>query len=85
MILSVPLILEKIIKKNVFPVLEKKIVKFAVAIPGVKHAFYSKIRKQLLTVFGGSLREMVIGGAPLNAEVEKFLKDINFLLLSVMV
>lgn len=78
MILSVPLILEKIIKKNVFPLLEKKIIKFATAIPGVKQAFYGKIRKQLLTVFGGSLREMVIGGAPLNAEVEKFLKAVKF-------
>ncbi len=78
MIMSVPLILEKIIKKNVFPLLEKKMIKFATAIPGVKQAFYSKIRKQLLTVFGGSLREMVIGGAPLNAEVEKFLKAIKF-------
>ncbi len=78
MIMSVPLILEKIIKKNVFPLLEKKMIKFATAIPGVKQAFYGKIRKQLLTVFGGSLREMVIGGAPLNAEVEKFLKAIKF-------
>jgi len=78
MILSVPLILEKVIKKNVFPLLEKKLIKFAIAIPGVKQAFYKKIRKQLLTVFGGSLHEMVIGGAPLNAEVEKFLKDIKF-------
>ncbi len=78
MIMSVPLILEKIIKKNVFPLLEKKMIKFATAIPGVKQAFYGKIRKQLITVFGGSLREMVIGGAPLNAEVEKFLKAIKF-------
>lgn len=78
MIMSVPLILEKIIKKNVFPILEKKMIKFATSIPGVKQAFYGKIKKQLLTVFGGSLREMVIGGAPLNAEVEKLLKDIKF-------
>ncbi len=78
MIMSVPLILEKIIKKNIFPLLEKKTIKIITAIPGVKQAFYSKVRKQLLTVFGGSLREMVIGGAPLNAEVEKFLKEIKF-------
>ena len=78
MIMSVPLILEKIIKKNIFPILEKRMIKLVTAIPGVKQAFYSKIRKQLLTVFGGSLREMVIGGAPLNAEVEKFLKEIKF-------
>ncbi len=78
MIMSVPLILEKIIKKNVFPILDKKLIKVATAIPGLKQAFYGKVRKQLLTVFGGSLREMVIGGAPLNAEVEKFLKAIKF-------
>lgn len=78
MIMSVPLILEKIIRKNVFPLLEKKMIKFATSIPGVKQAFYGKIRKQLITVFGGSLREMIIGGAPLNAEVEKFLKSIKF-------
>lgn len=78
MIMSVPLILEKIIKKNIFPLLEKKTIKFATVIPGVKQVLYSKIRKQLMTVFGGSLREMVIGGAPLNAEVEKFLKEIKF-------
>jgi long-chain acyl-CoA synthetase len=78
MILSVPLILEKIVKKNVFPILDKRMIRFATAIPGVKQVFYSKIRKQLLAIFGGSLKEMVIGGAPLNAEVEQFLKDIKF-------
>ncbi|MFA7057458.1 MAG: AMP-binding protein [Candidatus Cloacimonadales bacterium] len=77
-ILSVPLILEKIIKKNIFPLLEKKSIKVITAIPGVKQAFYSKVKKQLLSVFGGSLQEMIIGGAPLNAEVEKFLKEIKF-------
>lgn len=77
-ILSVPLILEKIIKRNVFPLLEKRSIKFITALPGVRQAFYGKIKKQLLTVFGGSLKEMIIGGAPLNAEVEKFLKEIKF-------
>ena len=78
MILSVPLILEKIIKKNVLPIFEKKMMKFLTSLPGVKSVLYTKIRNQLLTVFGGSLQEMIIGGAPLNHEVEKFLKLIKF-------
>ncbi len=78
MIMSVPLILEKIIIKNVFPMFEKKLIRALSKLPGVKHVIYNKIKQQLLSVFGGSLEEMIIGGAPLNSEVEKFLKEIKF-------
>lgn len=77
-IMSVPLVLEKMVKKNIFPMLEKKFVKFITHVPVLKQVFYKKIKDKLLEVFGGSLKELVIGGAPLNHEVEKFLMDIKF-------
>jgi long-chain acyl-CoA synthetase len=78
LILSVPLLIEKIYKNRLKPQLEKGAVKTLTKIPGVKGVIYKKIRQKLIDVFGGNFIEIVIGGAALNEEVENFLHKINF-------
>lgn len=78
LILSVPLLIEKIYKNRLKPQLDKAAVKTLTKIPGLKNVIYKKIRQKLIDVFGGNFIEIVIGGAALNEEVETFLKKINF-------
>ena len=78
LILSVPLIIEKIIKTKVFPLLDKPLMKILMHVPFVDDRLLAKIKQQLTATFGGQLREMVIGGAALNKDVEEFLRKINF-------
>lgn len=78
LILSVPLILEKIFKKNILPQLQDNKVKTLLRIPVLNKLVYSKVNKKLYEVFGGEFREMVIGGAALNHDVEDFLRKIGF-------
>ncbi|HBX46949.1 MAG TPA: long-chain fatty acid--CoA ligase [Porphyromonadaceae bacterium] len=78
LVLAVPLIIEKIVTKNVFPKLEQGAAKTLKKIPLLNAIVYRKVRKSLIEVFGGNLVEVVIGGAALNADVEKFLRKIKF-------
>lgn len=78
LIITVPLIFEKIYKKKILPVIEKPIVKMLLKIPGINHLILSKIRKSLIESLGGNFREVIIGGAALNAEVEAFFHRIQF-------
>ena len=78
LILSVPLVIEKIYKKNILPALEKPVVKFLLKVPGIRLFLYKKIRTSLVATFGGNFHEIVIGGAPLNREVEAFFRKIKF-------
>ena len=78
LVVTVPLVIEKIIKSKVFPVIEKPKMKFLLKLPYIKDLILKKIRKQLMDAFGGNLHEVIVGGAPLNADVEKFLTSINF-------
>ena len=78
LILSVPLIIEKIYKKRILPTLQKPAIKILLAIPGISNILIKKIRSKLLATFGGRFFEIVIGGAPLNAEVEQFFRRIKF-------
>lgn len=78
LIVSVPLILEKIFKKRIQPQLEEPKVKTMLKIPGLNKIIYKKIRTKLVEVFGGEFREMIIGGAALNHDVEVFLRKIGF-------
>ena len=78
LILSVPLIIEKIYIKRILPTIKKPIVKIFLAIPGLSNIFLKKIRSKLSEAFGARFHEIVIGGAPLNAEVEKFFRRIKF-------
>lgn len=78
LILAVPLILEKIFKKRILPKLEKGSIKVMLKIPGLNKLVYEKVRKNLIEVFGGEFREMIVGGAALNKDVEIFLRKIGF-------
>jgi long-chain acyl-CoA synthetase len=78
LILSVPLVIEKIYKKQLLPVISKPLMKILLAIPGVNRILYNKICKTLTETFGGRFKEVVIGGAAFNPEAEKFFKKIGF-------
>lgn len=78
LIICVPLILEKIYRKQIQPLISKGAMRFALNIPLLNDQIYAKIRKQLIDAFGGEFEEVIIGGAPLNGEVEAFLKKIKF-------
>jgi long-chain acyl-CoA synthetase len=78
LILSVPLIIEKIYKKRILPTLEKPIMKILLVIPGISGLILKKVREKLVETFGGRFFEIVIGGAPLSGDVEKFFKRIKF-------
>lgn len=78
LILSVPLIIEKIYKKQIKPIIDKPAMKVLLKIPGIRGKIYSKIRAKLSDSFGGNFHEVVIGGAALNKEVEVFLRKIKF-------
>lgn len=77
-IVAVPLIIEKIIKSRVFPLLEKPMMKLLLHVPFVDDRLLGKIKEKLTQVFGGNCEEMIIGGAGLNKEVEEFLRKIQF-------
>jgi len=78
LIVTVPLIIEKVYKKLVLPQLEKPSLKLALSVPILNNKLYSKIRQKLVEAFGGEFSELIIGGAPLNKEVESFLYKIKF-------
>jgi long-chain acyl-CoA synthetase len=78
LILSVPLVIEKIYKKRILPALEKPVVKFLLKVPGIQLLLHKKVRASLVETFGGNFHEIVIGGAPLNHEVEAFFRKIKF-------
>lgn len=78
MIVSVPLILEKIIKTRIFPLLDKPLMKILMHLPFVDDRLLNRIKAQLQETFGGHLEEIIIGGAGLNHDVEVFLRRIGF-------
>ncbi|MBN1183277.1 MAG: AMP-binding protein [Bacteroidales bacterium] len=78
LILSVPLIIEKIYKKQLSPVLSQKKMKVLLKIPGLKKIIFKKIKGKLSEVFGNNFRELVIGGAAFSKEAEHFLRKIGF-------
>ena len=75
---SVPLIVEKIIKKDILPKVDSKIGKLLLKVPIVNDKIKSLARQAAMEIFGGNFDEIIIGGAPFNAEVEAFLKKIGF-------
>lgn len=78
LILAVPLIIEKIVKNKIFPMLEKPHMKVLLKIPGVNKQIYKIVGNKMKAAFGENLWEVVIGGAALNREVELFLRKIKF-------
>jgi len=77
-ICSVPLVLEKVYRKSILPLLEKGPMSIAMKIPLINTAIYSTIRSRLMEQFGGCLNLFIVGGAALNQETEAFLRKIKF-------
>lgn len=78
LILTVPLVLEKIYQKKIKPMVNKPIIKLLWHVPVLGKIIRGKVRDGLLQAFGGKLQSLIIGGAALNGEVEKCLKDVGF-------
>lgn len=78
LIITVPLIIEKIIKTRIFPLLDKPLMKILLKVPFVDNSLLKKVKEGLDRAFGGNLVEIITGGAGLNAEVEQFLRRIHF-------
>ena len=74
LVITVPLVMEKIFKSKVAPVVNKPAMKVLCAIPGVNQLIFKKIRNTLLNAFGGKVREIIMGGAALNPDVEKWFR-----------
>lgn len=77
-IITVPLVIEKIIRSKVFPLLDKPLMKVLLKIPFLDDQLLSKVRAKLEESFGGNLKQIIVGGAALNKEVELFLQKIGF-------
>lgn len=78
LVICVPLVLEKIYKKQILPMITRQAIRWTLAIPFLDQALYRMIKKKLVDSFGGNFEEIIIGGAPLNHEVEDFLHRIRF-------
>ena len=78
LIVSVPLIIEKIVKTRVFPLLDKPLMKVLLHIPLVDDKLLARIKTRIEETFGGRLQELIIGGAGLSKDVEAFLRRIGF-------
>ena len=74
LVITVPLVMEKIFKSKVAPVVNKPLMKVVCKIPGLNRIIFKKVRTTLLNAFGGNVREIVMGGAALNPDVEKWFK-----------
>ncbi len=77
-IIAVPLVIEKIYKTKVKPILEKEGIKVLMKLPILNQVLMNKIRTELVNAFGGEFYEVIIGGAAFNKEVESFFKKMNF-------
>jgi long-chain acyl-CoA synthetase len=77
-ILSVPMVLEKIFKKQIMPILKKPHMRLLMNVPIVKTKIALKIREKLLTSFGGNINEIILGGAGMGHDAENFLRKIGF-------
>lgn len=78
LILTVPLVLEKIYQKKIKPMVNKPVIKLLWNVPVLGKIIKNKVREGLVQAFGGKLHSLIIGGAALNGEVEKCLKDVGF-------
>ena len=77
-IIAVPLVIEKIYKTKVKPIVEKEGIKVLMKLPVLSQVIMNKIRTELINAFGGEFYEVIIGGAAFNKEVESFFKKMNF-------
>ena len=77
-VIAVPLVIEKIYKTKVKPILEKEGIKFLMKVPGLNQVLFNKVKTELVNAFGGEFYEVIIGGAAFNKEVEAFFKKMAF-------
>ena len=77
LLITVPLVLEKIFKGKVMPTLNKPLMRVLTSIPGIKNIIYGKVYKQLMGVFGGKIRSIVVGGAAISRPVENVMKAVK--------
>ena len=77
LLITVPLVIEKIFKGKIMPILQKPAMRVLIHTPGIDRLIYGKVRKQLLTTFGGNLRSIVLGGAALNPSIEKVMRKVK--------
>ena len=77
-VIAVPLVIEKIYKSKVKPILEKEGIKFLMKVPGLDQIVLNKVKTELINAFGGEFYEVIIGGAAFNKEVEAFFKRMGF-------
>ena len=77
LVICVPLVLEKIYSKMIVPMISKTKLRWALAVPYLDRKIYDRIRERLIEAFGGEFEEVIVGGAPFNAEVEEFLYKIK--------
>ena len=78
LLVTVPLVMEKIYKSKIKPVVEKPAMKVLCCLPGIRQLIFKKIRDGLYHAFGGNVTEFIMGGAALNPEVEKWFRKIKF-------
>lgn len=78
LVIAVPLIIEKIIKKSVLPKLQTPAMKILLKVPIINDKIKATVREQLVQAFGGNFYEIIIGGAAFNSEIEQFLKSVDF-------
>lgn len=78
LVILVPLILEKIYRKQIVPMITRRPISWALMVPMLDSVIFSRIRSRLVEAFGGEFKEVIVGGAPLNSEVEQFLYRIKF-------
>lgn len=78
LVITVPLVIEKIVKSRILPKLSTPLMKTLLAIPGIRGLIYSKVRRQLIEALGGDLRQLILGGAAVSDEVESLLRRIRF-------
>jgi len=78
LVVAVPLVIEKVYRSKLKPVLEKNSIKFMLKIPGLDQVVMKQIRTELVEAFGGQFEEVIIGGAAFNKEVEEFMRKVNF-------
>lgn len=78
LVVAVPLIIEKIIRKRVFPKIQNNAIKILLQMPVVSKKVKERICQEVYAAFGGEAYEVIVGGAPLNQEIEHFLRDIDF-------
>lgn len=78
LVVTVPLVIEKIVVNKVFPALNKPLMKVLTHIPGINTLIYKKVKAQMIAAFGGNLHQLIIGGAALAPAVENFMLKIKF-------